>query len=494
MSTKRRFWAALAVIVFFWGILFLPHLRTSPHWYGDETIAVLLAKNLAAGQMGTGAVFNTFLTAVYQPLYLAAIALGWAVSGDILGTRFINTLLALGTSLVLWLLGRRIVPGRAAFAAALVFLAYDQSVLHFRQTFAHNGLTFGAALAVLAVSLPSRDRLANWLAGIGVVVAIGSHPLGIYVAAVAGLARILQPRTWPALLVPSAVTFLIAYGFSYALFGNWLIEDFFTLGASYASYGEENRSQLWLNLARFYLQDGFHLLGVFGVLAMGLLPGRRRRWPLVVFSLLFSVALLSNRSNLVVFYYQAVPLLPFLALGLVFALDQALRIGGRRFQALRFLRRWVPVVALVFAIPLLGRILSGELRQRNFPWVTRSIPEVEAAARWINERTNPSDVVVANSNIAWLLDARVADMFQWTTWDGLRTFMYVKPLPRERFRYALDKPNIRYLVLGDIDLVWGVHQENIGTTLEKNGVATWPVVWSSEFYHVLENPDFAGKR
>lgn len=227
---------------------------------------------------------------------------------------------------------------------------------------------------------------------------------------------------------------------------------------------------------------------------MGLLPGRRRRWPLVVFSLLFSVALLSNRSNLVVFYYQAVPLLPFLALGLVFALDQALRIGGRRFQALRFLRRWVPVVALVFAIPLLGRILSGELRQRNFPWVTRSIPEVEAAARWINERTNPSDVVVANSNIAWLLDARVADMFQWTTWDGLRTFMYVKPLPRERFRYALDKPNIRYLVLGDIDLVWGVHQENIGTTLEKNGVATWPVVWSSEFYHVLENPDFAGKR
>lgn len=494
MNKHGRRWLAVAAIVALWGVLFLPHLRTSPHWYGDETIAVLLAKNLAAGQMGTGAVFNTFLTAVYQPLYLGWIALGWLVSGDILGTRFCNALLALGTALVLWFVGRRIVPGREAFAAALVFLAYDQSVLHFRQTFAHNGLAFGAALAILAVCLPSRMRWTNWLAGFGVAAALGSHPLGIYVAAVVGLARIRTPRAWPALGIPSAVVFLVAYGFSYSLFGTWLIEDLITLGGSYASYGEENRSQLWQNLARFITHDGFHMLGFFGVLAMALLSGRRRRWPLVAFTVLFSVALLANRSNLVVFYYQAVPLLPFLALGVVFALDQGLRIATRRFSALHSARRWLPAVALIFALPLLGNVFSGTLKQRNFPWVTRSIPEVEAAAQWINERTNPSDVVVANSNIAWLLNARVADMFQWTTWDGLRTFMYVKPLPRERFRYSLDKQKIRYLVLGDIDLVWGVYQENIETTLNRNDVANWRTVWSSEFYHVLENPDFAGPR
>lgn len=482
---------AWAVLLGLWVVLYLPHLRTSPGWYGDETIALQLGKNLVHGELAFGAVYNTFLTAVYQPLYLAVVGLGYAVVGDIVGARFVNALLALATAIVLWRLGRRVFPTGVAFAAAVCFLCYEQSILHFRQTFPHNGVCFGAALGVLATCLPVADKKGRWMAGAGVAIALGSHPLGIYVAAACGLARIFRPRTWLALALPSVVMGLVFYGLVVARFGGWLWEDLRVLAGSYASYSQENSGRLLENLVRFYSQDSFHMMGLVGCFAMVALVGRRRRFPVTLFVTTLSLALFSNRSNLTVFYYQAVPLVPMLALGFAFALDFTIGFATRFFggRALRCrLRKVLPVVAVALLLPTLGGIASGTLRPRNFIWVTQSPAEVEAAAQWLNENADANDLVIANSNIAWLLNARTADLFQWTSWDGKKTFMYVKPISRERFRYPLDAKGVRFLVLGDIDLRWGVHQENISETLDRHGVSRWPVVWRGENYMILENP------
>jgi hypothetical protein len=48
-----KFWssysttAAILILLIFWALLYLPALRSYPGWYGDETLAVTAAQNLA---------------------------------------------------------------------------------------------------------------------------------------------------------------------------------------------------------------------------------------------------------------------------------------------------------------------------------------------------------------------------------------------------------------------------------------------------------------
>jgi len=154
-------------------LLYLPHLRTVPGWYGDETTALLIGKQLFNGEMAFGAVSNTFVTVVFQPLYLAMVGFGYWLTSDILGARFLNTLLAYGTALTIYGIGRRIFPSRIAFGGALLFLVCDQSVIHFRQCFPHNAVAFGAAIAILSICRRSERKGANLSAGLGVAVGKG---------------------------------------------------------------------------------------------------------------------------------------------------------------------------------------------------------------------------------------------------------------------------------------------------------------------------------
>lgn len=493
--SMRVFWLVLIV----WAVLYLPGLRTSPHWYGDETIAVLLAQNLARGELALGAVANTFFTAVYQPLYIGWLALGWLVWPDIVSARFLTAVLALATAVCLLLMGRKIFGLAAAAAMAVLFLAYDQSILHFRQAFPHNGVCLGATMAVLASCLSGRSRRMAWIAGAGCAIAVGSHPMGIYVVAACGIAKIFQPRVWLPLVVPSAVVMSALYLPVILKYGAWVWEDLLTLAGSYGSDAAEHQSNLVENLRIFYMQDVFHALGAAGLGVLAVHRLRRRTAPILLFFAVTSLALFSNRSNLTVFYYQAVPLVPFLALGCVFAGRVGVGMVARllRAQIDRTSSRWVMRYSLVgislaVAVPTLPAIASGTLRQRNFPWVTQSPREVETVAEWINSQAGPDDLVIANSNISWLLKTKTSNLFQWTAWDGVTSFMYVKPVARERFRENLDLKNIRFLVLGDIDMRWGVHQENVPAMLERHGVSQWPVVLRGEHYIVLENPQFAG--
>jgi hypothetical protein len=73
---------------------------------------------------------------------------------------------------------------------------------------------------------------------------------------------------------------------------------------------------------------------------------------------------------------------------------------------------------------------------------------VEHAAAWLNGRTSPNDLVIANVNLAWLLKARTADFLQ-----------------------AFGRPNVEKLV-------------------EKISGEKWPVVWSGKYYLILGNPKF----
>jgi hypothetical protein len=195
----------------------------------------------------------------------------------------------------------------------------------------------------------------------------------------------------------------------------WLIEDLYRLSRHYGA-SNAARTNFVANFVRFYSHDIFHL----GTVACLLLCCRGKLYPIAICAFVISGLLLQNRQNLTVFYYQAIVLVPIFAMawaGAFWVLSRMLRSRLRK-------RRWdLAFLGVAFLLPLaltaiqLPKVVQGKLILRNQRWVTQSILEVEYAASWLNDRTSPNDLVIANVNIAWLLKARTADFLHATLWS-----------------------------------------------------------------------------
>jgi len=497
MKIDLRFRLGLfGLVVLLWFGLYIPHIRTSPGWYGDETIAVDIGRNLLHGEHAFGPLWNTFFTVVYQPIYEGFLSGSLFVSqGDIWGPRVFNALLALGISGILFWGGWGMMSPLTAFSASILFLSASQAVTHFRMAFPHNGVALGIILGLMA-AVRSPSRHSDACLGLGNLIAVGSHPMGIYGAIGASFNRIFRPRSWFLVALIPAVVFLGFYLRVWFHFGPWIFEDAMLIVRSQQQYASENSANLLLNIYRFFTVDVFHFLGSIGILMIPLFRKFRRWWPVTAVFFIYSFSLFSSRSNLTIFYYQAVVFLPILAIGTAFLLDAVVNIphqcgvlSSKSRDVCSIISAAAIAALAVFALP---SSLSGSLLPKNQPWVTQSPAEVEAAAEWINSHSRPDDLVIANSNIWWLLKTRVANLLQMTAWDGYPTFMHEFGTRREKFRYSLDNENVRFLVIGDIDHRWTLGQPHVIESMDNRGMPHWPVVWSGQYYLILQNPKFPG--
>ncbi len=485
-------WWPLGSLLLVWELLYLPHLRDSPAWYGDETGTLLIGRELVRGQSAVGSIWLTFWHPYfpYQPGYAwLAGFFAFITSGDILGARFLNALIALAIATLICFWGRQRFGVIPAWFGALVFLSYSQSVIHFRWVYPHNAVALGFALTLLCLLRPSRPAN-NWRAGLGLAIAALAHPLFSHGAIAAFLCRIKKPRAWLPLAIPPALA--IAAIFNYVIWTywpkQWLIEDLYQLSRYYgASDGAGTNSVA--NFIRFYSHDFFHL----GTVACSLLCCRRKFYPIAICAFVISGLLLRNRQNLTMFYYQAIVLVPIFAMAWAGGFSVLSRMLRRR---LRKRRLDLAFLGVAFLLPItltaiqLPTVVQGRLIPRNQRWVTQSIPEVEHAASWLNDRTSPNDLVIANVNIAWLLKARTADFLQATLWQGYPTEYFANGISRERFRYPADLETAKYVVVGDIDQVWMLGRPNVTKLVEKISGEQWPVVWSGKYYLILQNPKF----
>lgn len=485
LARKRTSWLT-ALLVTLWAALYLPHLRTSPGWYGDETLIHHTSRNLVAGQMTNMALWNTFWHPhyPYQPLYSFVNGLfAKFAGGDLWGSRAFNALLALAAALALLHAGRRSFGLGAAAFAACMFLGYSQSVIHFRMSYAHNAVGLGVliwALFLLRRSCPRHDGRA----GIGLAIAAGSHPLFIHAALAGWLCRLTKPRSWWRLLAPAGIVVAGSLGLAWLVFRGWLWEDLIHLKNTYLARAETDGAggRGLLNFIVFIRQDAFHLGMVLGLLLC--FPLKRYAAPVV--GLLVLYLLVRNRQNLVPFYYHAVVILPTLCLGWA-GLWRWLEKLARKRRFAPALARWpLATTAALLIATSLPPSLSGTWQPRNHYWVTQNPREVEAAARWLNAHTRRTDVVGGNPNIAWLLHAETSVYLQMITWYGLPTQGYENLNKPERFRFDASLENCRYAVVGDIDQRWALHEPNVPQIAEK--LARWPLVWRGPNYLIFANP------
>jgi len=491
---QRAIWIPLTVLFCIWAVLYLPQLRTSPAWYGDETLTLMIGKSLFAGAGNDRALQATFWhpSYSYQPGY--AWLVGWAASiagNDILGARLLNVVLALIIALVLFFLGSRPFGRIAALLAAIVFLTYGQSVIHFRWIYPHNAVALGFTLTVLCLLRKSSWK-SDWGAGAGLALAAVSHPLFAHGAIAAWLCRIKRPISWVRMAMLPLLAVVASLGWTLLRQSPhlWVIDDMRTLAEFYQKFSVENGAgfQVFENIGRFYTQDFFHI----GSAVAAIICCNRRYYPVAIFLGVVSGLLLQNRQNLPVFYYQAIVFLPVLAMAWAGAL-RTIQIRLRRRLGRKSWTRWFPLaicaVPVFFFLQTIGPAVSGKLVSRNHPWVTQNVQEVEAAAAWLNERVGPDDLVVCHQNIGWLLNSHTADLMQATAWTGRPTFTFEKTLEKERFRYSADLHAARFLVIGDIDQRWTLSQPNVSWIVEEISRLRWPIVWRGENYIIVENPN-----
>ncbi|CAN5764316.1 hypothetical protein BH09VER1_BH09VER1_51020 [soil metagenome] len=489
----RLVWWPAVSLLLLWQLLYLPHLRDAPSWYGDETATLLLSRNLFHGEPAMGSYWMTYWHCYlpYFPGYLWPTGLFAYLTGDdILGGRFFNVLLALGIAQILYFLGRaRFGCGPAWFGAAL-FLTYEQSLIHFRWIYPHNAVALGFAVATLFLLRPSRPAT-NWGAGVGLAIGALAHPLFAHGAIAAVLCRLKRPGAWLRMAILPAVVMLVTVLALVIAYWpkTWFFEDFGTLVEYYRKSGGENQgSKVLANFWDFYSSDLFLAGGLTGAV----LCLRRRFYPVAIVFGVVSLLLLKNRGNLYSFYYQANVLTPVLAMCWMGGVA-TVRWWVRKWAGRPVARGWL---GAMFLLPLgygmsdLPGVLKGELMTRNQYLVTQSIPEVEVAAEWLNARTKPNDLVIVNHNLAWLLHCRTADLIQAALWQGWPTVYFEHGLKRERFRYPADFEEARYLVVGDVDERWTLKQLNISEITERLSQENWPVVWRGRYYTVYANPRF----
>lgn len=479
------------LILLCWAVLYLPHLRTSPGWYGDETLTHHTATNLAKGVPSNLALWNTFWHPhyPYQPFYTFLCGLvSSTFGGDILGSRLFNAFLGLACGLAMCHLGKSVFGVRASLFAALIFLTYSQAVVHFRMSYAHNGAALGNLLLVLYLLQPASWQN-NWKAGLGLSLSAGSHPLFIHPALAALVVKTREPKSWLPLLLPSFLYLLISLASIYWVFGAWLWEDLNHLRWTFLTRGAQDAPGLTVsayNFFNFIVQDGFHLFAILGLI----LCLNKKFLPAGLIGLWTIFMLVKNRGNLVLFYYQAVVILPVLSLGWarLFSVTEPL-LG--RYQKKPYFDLLLFIIPLGMFIYMAPSSLTGAITPRNQYWVTQDTQEVERCARWLNERTQPDDLVIANSSIAWLMKCRSAPLMQVVTWNGLPTQGYENGNARERFRYNSALESAKFVVVGDIDQRWTFGEPNVNTLLEKLQTQAWPVVWKGTYYLVLANPQFS---
>jgi hypothetical protein len=485
-------WVFSGILLVVWGICYLPHLRTSPGWYGDEFITMMGGRAILDGSFFNRALKYSFFSTYtnYQPPGLILYVLFSKIfsGGDILGARFLSTLLGLSISLlVLFVFSHR---GKAwvGFAAALTILVAPQSVIHFRWVYPHYFVSLGVVLIALALDgRPSSKK--DWLIGVGCGIAAMGHLLAAHVIVAALIARGLSPRSWLRIGIPPAMAFLFSLSLGYYASGGQLFLDLQELAAGYS--GDSGRSTLtgkFLSIYHYFSTDWLHeflFLSFFGLALM-------RKWGVLVFTALISFAIIQNRPELPVFYYQSMVFIPALCINLFLCLQGADKWLKEKFadnpMRLAGISAAFVIPALMIPSAIAGSV-AGSLKSRNAYWVAPSAADIETSTTWINEHSGPDDLIISYWDAGWLLKRKWTDPMQCAIWSyGNFPYFYNRLRDHAEFVFPADFSKAKYVLIGTLDMRWTYGQGTIPKLLEEQKLQTWPVVYSTPTTAVVQNP------
>jgi hypothetical protein len=472
-----------------WAALYLPHLGTSPRWYGDEFVTLLAGRSILDGTFANRALHHSFFSGFtnYQPAGCFLFALFGRVfwGAGILGARLFAALLGLATALgAFHLLFRRGWIG-TGLAAALTVLAAPEAMIHFRRAYPHALAGLGVMLVGLLLDRPRTTRR-DWGIGLACAVAALGHLLVVHVTLAALLARWRWPGAWWRIALPPALVLLASLSFGYLISGRQLFADLGEVALQYRSHAADADWRLKVATAwRFFTWDWLHVIYAASLVVLGY----QRRWALTAFAAVLSGLVIQNRPELPIFYYQAMVFAPLLSACVALAIRQIATALAQEVP--RWPRRLVPLaVPVLLLVPALRSSWAGTLQGRNETWVAPSLTDLEQTAAWVNARAGKDDLVVAFWDVGWMLQGRWTDLLQAAAWQyGSCPEFYQRHRDRSEFRFPAELSRARYVIVGPLDRLWTFAEGNVPRLLQEVRLGDqWPVVARTATTVVLGNP------
>lgn len=524
MLSRDRIFAALLIVL--WALLFLPHLRTNPNWYGDEGDWMDPSWTLAHGEAHHGAMRVDFLFPYpYPPLYLLVNGgLLRLLGNDVLVGRALQALNALAAASILVWIGTRLKDRVFGFLCAFSFLVYPETVIHFRWVRSHPmaGVFVLAAAGFLIRYVQDKRQRDVVLAGLlcSLATATSYWSYGLIPAVVLTAIFVNWRHAWLAAMTASAYLALFAIGYVFAHNDGLVLFlaqverlRFMSDAISSASptfIGEVVR--IGRSIFTFTLMTPTTTTGgmrfvdlwlIGSTLGVLLFPLTRFRKWLVAWLLLLMYAVFKGRSNLSSVMYPATIFLPVMAVGFAGILirlgDFAARIVPWRGELVRQVPAFL-ALGVLGMMSLIGSFTHFRTKVDNL--AVQSIPDTEAVADFIKTHTSTNDFVIMPNQLFWLVtDARKAMLAQCAAYEGQMVWPYAAPVPRDLFWFDCHWQAAKYLVLAagkdaqgnpvGIDAVFWLRMDNlraIATAAENEG---WPVVFERGEYRVRANPKYA---
>ncbi len=543
-DTKWERIAAVALVVG-WAALFLPNLRTNPNWYGDEGEWMEKCWTFIHGTPRVGPIIDDFVFPYpYPPLYMAVTGALLRVFGDdIVVARALGAVTALAAAGILFWIGRRLRSATFGFLCAAALLVYPQANMNFRWVRSHPmaGTLVLACIGFLLGYLQDKRLMHLVWAGVFCSLAtaanyyaVGMIPGVMAVAVWVNYRRWRELSAWRNVIIGTltagsfGVLFLLWY---VATQGGWahLQQQIQRLGGmtqppGFVEVGSRILKFCFTTPTSIGPQGvaGHDLWLIAAVLGLLAFPVARLRGWLVFWLVALMWPIFRKQENVSWFFYPATIFLPLMALGVGGAAEQLGRLVAWGLQKKDSIGIQVAPGAVAFGIWGIVSLNGawGHFDTMIDRFTQRSVPDAEAAMKYVNDHTTDDDFVIVPKQIYWLAKApRRSMLSHCQTIEGRTNGAWPVPIPRDRFWFDCRWQNARYVVLASgvdesgrqqwgIDLVYtlgaGGASEIVPLMIDQNwkvvyadgrGVAyaqiapgkKWPVVVDGE-YLVLANP------
>ena len=486
-------------------------LRDYPHWYSDELFNLKVIQDLLQGEMRVRALTWTGFSP-FHPYPLGYHAVGavfcFMLGDDIWTLRLMCGLIGVATTFFVFLSGRAIYDDRAGLLAAVAYAIHPKIVLFTRWAFPQNLSPLFVTAAVWAGLRYYQSPQRNWLIAFSLLV--GGSFISIYWAAPLGLflLGVVFTRNRRHLaaaiglsLAPLFVQFLIAL----AVHGSDAVfYDISRLIALRIAEADAPAGGVLDSIRRaldgywsLFFKDQFFVFGILGLL---FLPVRWHTAALVTVLGLLSLSPVMQRGKLVAdFFYSTVFFVPIALMGFGAFFSGLLHYAGNikdvvRRNCMRFATLGLTLCVLGFGWFLLLRqtvaLDTGRWSTRldTLGFTVSRHEDLEAAARYINHRTGPEDLVIATPNLPWLIQAQCTGVHQFASRLPGSTIWYPKDIPDSRYLYELDIERTRFLVVDNLTLMFYITVRNCDEVLYRIHKERWPLVEQFGEFLIYSNP------
>jgi 4-amino-4-deoxy-L-arabinose transferase-like glycosyltransferase len=497
-------------------------LRDNPGWYSDEGSDINIAANLLAGRLQYFAIGESPMIAARPLLFHAILAGGFALLGeDIWTIRALTAACGVLSTVLLFVLARRLAGTETALLASALFAIYPSAILYSRFGFTYNLLTPLFLLFCYCLHRYAEHLRARWLISAALIsgLAMITNPLALVLPVILLLVILICHRQhWPWLLVAASLP--IVYGGVMMILSR---EAFlFDLSYTFSRFNVSLPLQLVdviFHYQRLWYWDPWTLAGAIGLF---MIPRRRARALALAFFFitLFSVARVATLDSLG--FYRLIPLFPFVALGIAVLLVRGLpvvlrlvigdvqtlflRLGwhaGVKLDGRLHQRALGLSVSLILFFTLLSPFLATMVLDvywaatrfpSGFSWAVAQEPsDAQQAIDYVNSHTMPTDVVLASPYVAWALDGSAADFQQALAYQGIATAHLPGNIPRERFLFDCSLSNARYVVLDELWRTWA--SEAMPEVKDMVSIVeTWPLEMRFGEFEIYRNPASASER